>query len=161
MTFIRYFASIDNSYAGAIALAHLDALREVTDKPIKLIGVGGAVQFSALSFSGWKRHADLIGTPIEKEYINVVCTESMRWATLYTNKIVRPSRSALEYASGCLKNILIQTETLTPGLVATVERYDITLNQENVRIAAEAKSPSDREVAYRRVNVEKLRAAVA
>lgn len=178
MPLLRFFAPIDSSPYGVIALAHLDALRAITahrfientteiEYPIRLIAstfVSGT-ELRSREAAPWARHRDLTGTPLRKEFLNIVCCEPDRWDGLHVSKMIRARPKAPEYASGCQKNVLILTSILgcSVGAVQAIPRYDITLNKaqvEAVELALKADPSADVSALRRKVNVQALREAI-
>jgi hypothetical protein len=170
VTLIRFFASIDASPAGIIALAHMDALREVcrpAGMPIRLLSASFAnLDEKTRDAKIWARHQDLIGTPIEKTYVNIVCTTPDKWASLCSSKMVRAHYNSPEYPSGCQKNILVLTQPATGALdrANVLSRYDVILNETQATEVAAAEawaSAGDLDILRRKVNVKALREAIA
>lgn len=163
MSLIRYFCPIDITPAGVIALAHLDALREVSKLPIRIIGtsLGGVILGGDGASRSWARHRDLISTPLEPEFVNVVCAPPERWDGLYTARTFRGTRPDLDRSSGCLKNILILTEAPSAKTAVAMARYEVVLNRENMLKALAAEKDAALIAELRRsVDVKALAAAV-
>lgn len=83
--FIRYFASTDlheSTELGAAALAWTSFMLAL-DVPIRL--VSARVTYVDLGTkSSWKAHRDLLLTPMEGPFVNVVCAEPEHWGRLWT-----------------------------------------------------------------------------
>lgn len=135
---IRYFAAINDSVSSTIALAHLVALRRMAAvdlaagrassiAPIRLVSPGYDV--NSAGAVRWREHTDLLSTPLEQEYVNVVCCEPQRWNALVTPPLIQSRAGAPQYPSGCLRNVLILTEQPRDALIHVVDRYDVVINK--------------------------------
>jgi hypothetical protein len=72
MTYIRYFATTDDSPTGKLALEYMKGMLRLG--PVRVLSVTGGVQ------GGWVPYAQLLSTPMSCPFVNVVCCHSERWA---------------------------------------------------------------------------------
>lgn len=84
--FIRYFARTDESGLGRAAAAYCDALVE-TKLPVRLVSTRVAeiqLDRQGRSSSVWDRHRQLLVTPMDGGFVNVVCGEPADWLRFHT-----------------------------------------------------------------------------
>jgi hypothetical protein len=87
--FIRYFARTDDSDLGRAAAAYCDAL-VATGAPVRVVSARVAelqLDKRGRSSSAWDRHRDLLITPMNGDYVNVVCGEPADWARFHTANV--------------------------------------------------------------------------
>jgi len=84
--YIRYFARTDDSDLGRAAAAYCDAL-VATGAPIRLVSTRVAElqpDRNGRVTSLWDRHRNLLITPMDGDYANVVCGEPADWPRFHT-----------------------------------------------------------------------------
>ncbi len=116
--FIRYFARTDETEIGRAAVAYCKALI-ATGMPIRLVSAGLAeVQLDerGRSSSIWSPHRDLLTTPMDGDYVNVVCGNVADWGRFHTVGVT--NALLLAYANVSAKNFQI-------SLLDAVARYDV------------------------------------
>jgi len=87
--FIRYFARTDDSDLGRSAAAYCDAL-VATGAPVRVVSTRVAelqLDKRGRSSSVWDRHRDLLITPMDGSYANVVCGDAADWARFHTANV--------------------------------------------------------------------------
>jgi hypothetical protein len=87
--FIRYFARTDDSELGQVAAAYCDAL-VATGAPVRLVSTRVAElqpDRHGRVTSIWDRHRDLLITPMDGSYVNVVCGTPSDWARFHTRGV--------------------------------------------------------------------------
>lgn len=87
--FIRYFARTDDSDLGRAAADFCDAL-VATGAPVRLVSTRVAelqLDRRGRSSSVWDRHRDLLITPMDDRFVNVVCGEPADWARFHTPSV--------------------------------------------------------------------------
>ena len=107
--FIRYFARVDESDLGRAAAVYCDAL-VATGIPVRLISTCLAqLQIDARGrcSSVWDRHRNLLATPLDSEYVNVVCSDAQDWVRFRTIDVM---------------NVLLVAE---PNLIGAVPQLDL------------------------------------
>lgn len=85
--FIRYFAHVDDSSIGKVGAEYCDAL-VATGIPVRLVSICLAqLQHDRRGrcSSAWDRHRALLATPMDGDFVNVVCGELADWNRLYTS----------------------------------------------------------------------------
>jgi hypothetical protein len=88
--FIRYFARTDDSDLGRAAAAYCEAL-VATGVPVRLVSTRVAelqLDRRGRCASPWDRHRDLLITPMDGAYANVVCSEPADWARFHTPGVI-------------------------------------------------------------------------
>ena len=84
--YIRYFARTDETGLGRAAAAYCDVL-VATGIPVRLVSTRVAelqVDRRGRSSSVWDRHRDLLVTPMNGGFVNVVCGEPPDWTRFHT-----------------------------------------------------------------------------
>lgn len=116
--FIRYFARTDETDLGRVAAMYCDAL-VATGTPVRLVSTRVAelqLDGRGRSHSQWSRHRALLTTPMDGDYVNVVCSEVADWP---------------RYVTAGVSNALLITETnleprnKQPDLIDGVKSYDL------------------------------------
>lgn len=69
--FIRYFAATDNSPIGMVALGYLSGLLRIA--PVRVGSMTGGMS------GRWEHYSLLLATPMDGDYVNVVCCAPERW----------------------------------------------------------------------------------
>jgi hypothetical protein len=90
--YIRYFAETSDTPLGRAALGFCKSLLRVA--AVKLVSIPGGL--SALQ-GEWQQFDELLLTPTEGSYVNVVCTHPSRWACKAT---IRPPTHVWNEAAG-------------------------------------------------------------
>lgn len=84
--YIRYFARTDDTDLGRAAAAYCDAL-VATGLPVRLVPAHVAelqLDRRGRSSSSWDRHRNLLITPMDGVFANVVCGEPVDWPRFHT-----------------------------------------------------------------------------
>lgn len=108
--FIRYFARTDDSDLGRAAAAYCDAL-VATGVPVRLVSTRVAelqLDRRGRSSSIWDRHRDLLITPMDARFVNVVCGEPADWERFHTPSVT----NAILFAEQNLAPEVPQTELM-------------------------------------------------
>jgi len=113
--FIRYLAATDLSPIGLIALEYLRGLLRIG--PVRLASMTGGLQDAA-----WQPYAQLLATPMDGDFVNVVCCDPSRWTWL--QKVQMPKRT-------------LDGKLVLPGEVASGWQELYTEGVHNVLIAGE------------------------
>lgn len=124
--FIRYLATTDDRYPiGALALEYLKGLLRIA--PVRLGSMTGGLS------GRWEAYAQLLVTPMEGDFVNVVCCEPSRWT--WEQEVPMPKRLkngelvlSDEVASG-------RQELYTQGVhnvLLTNERFEHRLSREQI-----------------------------
>jgi len=109
--FIRYFARTDESELGRAAAAYCDAL-VATGVPVRLVSTRVAelqVDRRGRSSSIWDRHRELLITPMDARFANVVCGEPADWLRFHTPSV----RNALLFTEQNLAPEISQPELMS------------------------------------------------
>lgn len=119
--FIRYFARTDETEIGRAAVAYCKALI-ATGMPVRLVSAGLAeVQLDerGRSSSIWSPHRDLLTTPMDGDYVNVVCGNVADWGRFHTVGVT--NALLLAYANVSAQN----APRFQMALLDAVARYDV------------------------------------
>lgn len=120
--YIRYFARADESELGRTAAAYCNVL-VATGLPVRLVSTrldfdakGRASSVWDETGSSWERHRELLLTPMVGFFVNVVCSDVLDWAKLWTN--------------GCKNVLIIADANMAPSnaqadIMTGMERYDV------------------------------------
>lgn len=116
--FLRYFARTDETEVGRDAAAYCDTLVK-TGIPVRLVSARVAelqVDRRGRSSSCWDKHRDLLVTPMDDAFVNVVCGMPDDWVRFHT-----PG------ARNVLLLVDANTDPAVPQTILTdaVERYDL------------------------------------
>lgn len=87
--FIRYFARTDETELGRAAAVYCDAL-VATGLPVRLVSTRVAelqVDRRGRSSSIWDRHRELLITPMDTRFANVVCGDPADWHRFHTPSV--------------------------------------------------------------------------
>lgn len=122
-TYLRYFATTDDSTTGKLALEYLKAMLRLG--PVRVIPRPGGGALTGC----WAPYAQLLSTPISYPFVNVVCCPSEHWTwtqSIRTEKDTIEGRLEL-YTAG-MRNVLLADwdnppDILTPAAV-TALRYE-------------------------------------
>jgi len=120
--FIRYLARTDETSLGRAAAAYCDAL-VATGVPVRLVGLSLTqvqVDGRGRCASLWDRHRALLTSPMDDEYINVVCGNVEDWNRCHTTGVVNALLIADENFEFWSAN------NPQPALIDVVEKYDMT-----------------------------------
>lgn len=82
--YIRYLAATDPSPFGLVALEYLKGLLRIGR--VRLASMTGG-----LHEAPWISYAQLLVTPMEGDYVNVVCCDPSRWT--WVQKVAMPERT--------------------------------------------------------------------
>jgi hypothetical protein len=114
--FIRYFARTDDTDLGRVAAEYCDALVG-TGIPVRLVSTRVAeLQLDARGHykGAWHRHRQLLITPMDGGFVNVVCGEPRDWTRFHTpsaiNVLLLTEQNLA--ASGASQPELIEAVTL-------------------------------------------------
>lgn len=80
--FIRYLAATDSSPIGMLALGYLSGLLRIA--PVRVGSMTGGMT------GRWEHYAQLLATPMDGEFVNVVCCAPERW--VWEQRVVMPKR---------------------------------------------------------------------
>jgi hypothetical protein len=80
--FIRYLAATDSSPIGMLALGYLSGLLRIA--PVRVGSMTGGVT------GRWEHYAQLLATPMDGDFVNVVCCAPERWT--WEQRVVMPTR---------------------------------------------------------------------
>jgi hypothetical protein len=138
--FIRYMADTGTTPLGRLALEYLPALMQIA--PVRLGSMSGdGLECSCAACSGgsrgrcftprgWMVMATLLTTPIQGDFINVVCCDPKRWRWVMTMNVGRGERASTPvdlYTAGH-RNVL---------LTDAVARADLALKYEAIVVPSE------------------------
>ncbi len=87
--YIRYFARTDESSLGRAAAAYCAVLRN-TGLPVRLCSTRVAelqLDRAGKSTSVWDKHRDLLITPMNGSFVNVICGEPADWLRFHTPSV--------------------------------------------------------------------------
>lgn len=115
--YIRYFARTDESGLGRAAAAFCDVL-VATGIPVRLVSTRVAelqVDKHGNSLSVWDRHRQLLITPMDGRFVNVVCGDPNDWVRFHT-----PGATNVLLLTG--SNLAPESAT-QPELMAAVKLY--------------------------------------
>jgi hypothetical protein len=120
---IRYLAATDDTPTGALALEYLKALLRIA--PVRVGSMSGGLS------GKWEVYTQLLVTPMQGDFVNVVCCDPARWS--WEQKVPMPKRLTNgelvlsgEVATG-------RQELYTEGcrnVLLTDERYEHKLTRE-------------------------------
>ncbi len=135
---IRFFAAMDDTIYGRIALAYCNAIAKL-DVTVRLISTGVAniqLDDENRETSKWGRHRELMMTRIESPFITLVCCEPEGWDKFYT-PMFAPARRGVGgaapvemRATGCVRNVLVCTSLHGPKEVA--RKYEVILHTQSM-----------------------------
>jgi hypothetical protein len=80
--FIRYLAATDSSPIGMLALGYLSGLLRIA--PVRVGSMTGGMT------GRWEHYAQLLATPMDGDFVNVVCCAPERWT--WEQRVVMPTR---------------------------------------------------------------------
>jgi hypothetical protein len=82
--FIRYLAATDSSPIGMLALGYLSGFLRIA--PVRVGSMTGGMT------GRWEHYAQLLATPMDGDFVNVVCCAPERWT--WEQRVVMPKRRA-------------------------------------------------------------------
>lgn len=80
--FIRYLAATDSSPIGMLALGYLSGLLRIA--PVRVGSMTGGLS------GRWEHYAQLLATPMDGDFVNVVCCAPERWT--WDQRVTMPRR---------------------------------------------------------------------
>lgn len=127
--FIRYLAATDSSPIGMLALGYLSGLLRIA--PVRVGSMTGGMT------GRWEHYAQLLATPMDGEFVNVVCCAPERWT--WEQRVAMPKRwpdgtvdpsgeatSARQelYTAGVRNLIFVGTHPVTGAQLSAALRYE-------------------------------------
>lgn len=120
-TYLRYFATTDDTELGRMGLEYLKSMLRVG--PVRVLSMSGGM------FGPWAPYAQLLGTPVSYPFVNVVCAEPARWTwrqVVATDK--DPVDGRVELYTAGVRNVLLAGPGDPPGVLtaqaATAMRFE-------------------------------------
>lgn len=118
---IRYFAAIDDTPLGKMAMAYCESMVKLGHQVRLLASTVANLQVDQRGKSDleWSKFRRLLTTPMAGRYVNVVCTESEYWGKLWTST---------EFDLGCVRNVLLcmlDCAGVKKSEVADTARYQV------------------------------------
>lgn len=135
--YLRYMAATDDSTFGRIALEYLRSLLRIAPVRVAAISPGG--------MSGcWSGYAPLLGTPMDGDFVNIVCCQPARWSWMMSVAMQATQTGAaravaterIEFHTAGVRNVLLAghapADQLSDDLRAAALRYEqiVTMDEE-------------------------------